>query len=156
MTPTLRAVVEKYNDDAKKREKTISKYENIYDATTIPKSSQKLVPDGQGKIKGINCPDGVVIDFYIEYEDVMAPGDKISYFSALKGVISDVIPTQLAPYAESEPDIKIDACLSAIGIYKRMCLDIIKVGCMNKVVIEKKRQLARKYLPLIEKELGKK
>ena len=80
MTPTLRAVVEKYNDDAKKREKTISKYENIYDATTIPKSSQKLVPDGQGKIKGINCPDGVVIDFYIEYEDVMAPGDKISYW----------------------------------------------------------------------------
>ena len=156
MTPTLRAVVEKYNDDAKKREKTISKYENIYDATTIPKSSQKLTPDSQGKIKGITCPDGVVIDFYIEYEDVMAPGDKISYFSALKGVISDVIPTQLAPYAESEPDIKIDACLSAIGIYKRMCLDIIKVGCMNKVVIEKKRQLARKYLPLIEKELGKK
>ena len=70
--------------------------------------------------------------------------------------MSDVIPTDLAPYSESEPDIKIDACLSAIGIYKRMCLDIIKVGCMNKVVIEKKRQLARKYLPLIEKELGKK
>lgn len=71
----------------------------------------------------------------------------------MKGVVSDVIPSDLAPYAESEPDIKIDACLSAIGIYKRMCLDIIKVGCMNKVVIEKKRQLARKYLPLIEKEL---
>lgn len=66
-----------------------------------------------------------------------------------------MVPDDLAPYAESNPDIKIDACLSAIGIYKRMCLDIIKVGCMNKIVIEKKRQLAEKYLPMIQKELGK-
>ena len=73
----------------------------------------------------------------------------------MKGVVSNVIPTDLAPYSEDNPNVKIDACLSAIGIYKRMCLDIIKVGCMNKVVIEKKRQLAQKYLPLIEKEIGK-
>ena len=80
MTPTLRKIVDGYNNDAKKREKTIEKYENIYDATTIPKSSQRLVPDGQGKVKGVKLPDGVMIDFYIEYEDVIAPGDKISYW----------------------------------------------------------------------------
>ena len=156
MTPTLRAIVENYVNEAHKREKTIEKYENLYDADTIPKSSQRLVPDSQGKVKGVTLPDGVMIDFYIEYEDVMAPGDKLSYYTALKGVVSNVIPTDLAPYSEDNPNVKIDACLSAIGIYKRMCLDIIKVGCMNKVVIEKKRQLAQKYLPLIEKELGKK
>lgn len=72
----------------------------------------------------------------------------------MKGIVSNVIPSDLAPYTQGANHVdKIDACLSAIGIYKRMCLDIIKVGGMNKIVIEKKRQLANKYLPLIEKEL---
>ena len=79
MTPTLRAIVENYVNEAHKREKTIEKYENLYDADTIPKSSQRLIPDSQGKVKGVTLPDGVMIDFYIEYEDVMAPGDKLSY-----------------------------------------------------------------------------
>lgn len=72
----------------------------------------------------------------------------------MKGIVSNVIPSDLAPYTKDDDHVdKIDACLSAIGIYKRMCLDIIKVGGMNKIVIEKKRQLANKYLPLIEQEL---
>ena len=72
----------------------------------------------------------------------------------MKGIVSNIIPSDLAPYTKDADHVdKIDACLSAIGIYKRMCLDIIKVGGMNKIVSEKKRQLANKYLPLIEKEL---
>lgn len=154
MTPTLRKVVEKYTKETKKREKTLAKYMNVYDANTITKSSDKLVPDGLGKVLGVKL-DGVMIDFYIEYEDIMAPGDKLSYYSALKGIVSDVIPDDLAPYSETNEDRKIEACLSAIGVYKRMCLDVIKVGGMNKIVVEKKRKLKEKYGERVKAELKK-
>ena len=156
MTPTLRKIVESYSATNKKREKVIEKYENLYDANTITKPAERLVPDGQGKVKGVKLPDGVMIDFYIEYEDIMAPGDKLSAYTALKGIVSNVVPSDLAPYTKADDGYieHVDAAISAIGIYKRMCLDIIKVGGMNKIVIEKKRQLANKYLPLIEKELN--
>ena len=75
--------------------------------------------------------------------------------AALKGIVSDIINDEYAPYTESNPDHKIDACLSAIGMYKRMCMDILKVGGMNKIVIEKKRQLKEKYEQRIKDELKK-
>ena len=157
MTPTLHKIVEGFSSANRKREKVIEKYENLYDANTITKPAERLEPDGQGKVKGVKLPDGVMIDFYIEYEDIMAPGDKLSAYTALKGIVSNVVPSDLAPYTKADDGYveQVDAAISAIGIYKRMCLDIIKVGGMNKIVIEKKRQLANKYLPLIEKELNK-
>lgn len=155
MTPSMQKVVNNYIKDCSKREKTISKYKNIYDANTLVKTTEQLVPDSTGKIKGVRVNDGILIDFYIEYEDIMAPGDKISYFSALKGIVSDVIEDEYAPYVMGKPDKKIDAVLSAIGMYKRMCLDYFKVGALCKVVIERKEQLAEKYLDDFKQELKK-
>ena len=43
------------------------------------KTSEQLTPDSEGKVKGVRVNDGIFIDFYIEYPDVAAPGDKISY-----------------------------------------------------------------------------
>ena len=82
MTGSLKKFVNGYISDARKREKTISKYENVYDARTLVKTSERLIPDSQGKVKGVKLPDGVMVDFYIEYDDVVAPGDKISYLSS--------------------------------------------------------------------------
>lgn len=155
MTPSLRKIVNNYVKEVHKREKTISEYESIYDANTLVKTSERLVPDSQGKVKGVKLPDGVMIDFYIEYDDVMAPGDKLSFYSAVKGVVSNIIPDDLAPYSAEHPDVKIDACLSAIGIYKRMTLDVVKLGLANKIVIERKRQLKEKYQSRIKAELDK-
>lgn len=156
MTPSLRKIVEAYDKQASSREKVLDKYMGATNANTIVKTSQKLEPDSTGKIKGVQLPDGIIIDFYIEYVDIMAPGDKLSFFSALKGIVSDIIPADLASYAESNPDRKIDACLSCIGVYKRMTLDICKVGMMCKIVVEKKRLLKEKYGAAIKEELKKK
>lgn len=145
MSPSLQKVVQAYIKDVQKREKTIAKYKSIQDATTITKTSQMLVPDAQGKVDGVKISDGVFIDFYIEYEDVMAAGDKQSFFCALKGIVSDIIPEEYAPYTDLNPDRKIQAYLSGIGIYKRMSLDIVKVGMLTKILIEKKRMLKEKY-----------
>lgn len=79
MTESMRNIVNVYNKDAQKREKVISKYKNIYDANTIVKTSEQLTPDSEGKVKGVRVNDGIFIDFYIEYEDIMAPGDKLSF-----------------------------------------------------------------------------
>lgn len=75
--------------------------------------------------------------------------------TALKGIVSDIIPAEYEPYAESDPDHKIDACLSCIGVYKRMCLDCLKVGIGNKILIEEKRHLKNKYQDRIKNELKK-
>jgi DNA-directed RNA polymerase beta subunit len=96
-----------------------------------------------------------MIDIYIEYEDIMAPGDKLSVFSALKGVVSNVIPDNLAPYTDLHPNEKIDVCVSAIGVYKRMLLDVVKLGTEAKVIVERKRQLKEKYGQRIKDELKK-
>lgn len=79
MTPSMQKVLKDYNTSASKREKTISKYMNLYDANTLVKTSEQLQPDSTGKVKGVKINDGIMIDFYIEYEDVMSPGDKLSY-----------------------------------------------------------------------------
>lgn len=154
LTPSMQKIVTAYTKDARAREKTLAKFMNVYDANTIVKASDKLIPDSTGKVKGAKV-DGVMIDFYIEYEDTMAPGDKLSFYAALKGIVSDVIPDELAPYTETNGERKIDACLSAIGVYKRMCLDVIKVGGMNKIVVEKKRMLREKYGQRVKDELKK-
>lgn len=75
--------------------------------------------------------------------------------SALKGIVSYVIPDGYEPYTDYNPDRKIDAMLSAIGMYKRMCLDFMKVGGLCKIVIEKKRQLRDQYLDKVKAELKK-
>lgn len=156
MSPSMRKIVSAYVKDAQKREKTISKYKNIYDANTIVKTSEQLIPDSTGKVKGVKISDGIFIDFYIEYQDIMAPGDKLSFFAALKGIVSDVIPSDLAAYTERNPERKIDACLSCIGVYKRMCADVIKVGMLTKIVVEKKADLKAKYGQRIKDEMKKK
>jgi hypothetical protein len=79
MTDSMKKIVNDYNKEANKREKTIGKYKNIYDANTIVKTSEQLTPDSEGKVKGVRVNDGIFIDFYIEYEDIMAPGDKLSF-----------------------------------------------------------------------------
>lgn len=79
MTPSMQKILKEYNTSASKREKTITKYMNLYDANTLVKTSEQLQPDSTGKVKGVKINDGIMIDFYIEYEDVMSPGDKLSY-----------------------------------------------------------------------------
>ena len=62
----MKKIVNDYNKEANKREKTIGKYKNIYDANTIVKTSEQLTPDSEGKVKGVRVNDGIFIDFYIE------------------------------------------------------------------------------------------
>lgn len=75
---------------------------------------------------------------------------------ALKGVVSFTIPEGQEAYTEDNPDDKIDVYLSSMSIYKRMSLDVVKVGGITKILVEKKRKLRQKYGEAVKAELRKK
>ena len=73
----MQKIIKSYVNDTNKREKTIAKYVDLNSANTLVKTSEQLKPDSTGKVKGARLNDGIMIDFYIEYDDVMSVGDKL-------------------------------------------------------------------------------
>lgn len=154
MSPSLRKVVQQYSNDAAKREKVLGKYRDVRDANTIVKNSEMSIPDSRGKVGGVKIGDGVIIDFYIEYEDVAGNGDKGS-IGALKFTTCNVIPTELAGYTESDPDRKIDVYVASFGAFKRMVADVEKIGILTKVLVEEKRRMKEQYGARVKEMLKK-
>ena len=66
--------------------------------------------------------------------------DKITYFTALKSIISEKIPQPLAPYSDSRPDEPINAVLSTISVNARMTGSIFLNLFGNKVLVELKNK----------------
>jgi len=155
MSPSLRKVVDSYAKDASKREKVVGKYRDIRDANTIMKSSEMAIPDSRGKVAGTKINEGVIIDFYIEYEDVAGNGDKGS-ITALKFTVCNVVPSELAGYTEFNPDRKIEVYVASFGAFKRMVADVEKIGILTKVLVESKRMLKDEYSQKIKDALKKK
>ena len=65
---------------------------------------------------------------------------KISFYTALKTVISDVIPSDKHPYSDNK-DEEIEAILSPLSIVSRMVPDVYQMMLGNKVLIELKRKI---------------
>ena len=156
MSPSLQKLIKSYNAEVSKRHKTIEKYIDPRDAQTIVPPCEKVVPDSTGRVKGKKMPKDIMIEFYIEYRDKMSGGDKMSNMYALKGVCCDIIPKGLEGFTEFNPERKIDAYLSAFGLFKRMVFSLEKTGALTKILIEKKRLMKNKYLDRINEELKKK
>ena len=94
------------------------------------------------KIKGVEV-DGIMIEIYIEYEDDLSIGDKITFYTALKSIISDVIPKGEEPFSESREDEKIEAVISPLSIVSRMTTDVYNALYLSKVIIELKEAVRR-------------
>ena len=155
MSPSLRKVVQAYSKDAAKREKVLGKYRDVRDSNTIVKNSEMSVPDSRGKVGGVKVGDGIIIDFYIEYEDVAGNGDKGS-IGALKFTTCNVIPTELAGYTENNEERKIDVYVASFGAFKRMVADVEKIGILTKVLVEEKRRMKEQYGQKVKEMLKKK
>ena len=91
-----------------------------------------------GKLK--NAEDGVLIEFYLRYEDKMSVGDKLIYYSALKGVIKDIFPEGKEPSSSFRPDEKIHSLLAVGSVNGRMVTSILLNGGINKYLIELSRK----------------
>lgn len=135
MSESMQKIVKEY-------EKGIKATKAMYKKYGIP-GSNRLDPDyvmpETGKLK--NCHDGIVIEFYIKYNDKMSVGDKLVCQSANKGVVKDIFPEGLEPFTESDPDNKIDALFACRSFNARMVTSVFKSGAINKVLIELDKQV---------------
>lgn len=134
LSPSLKNIVNKYESSVNKIKKVADK--SINDMTSFG-PTETLEPNGKLK----NVKDAVMIEFYLKYQDDMSIGDKLVYYSALKGVVKDIFPEGKEPKSEYRPDERIDSFLAAGSINGRMVGSIITIGCINKLMIELDRHV---------------
>ena len=133
LSPSLQKIVKQYEAPIKQLQKKL-KEENIEEY--LP-ATYKLEPTGKLK----RAQEAILIEFYLEYKDTVAIGDKIVYFAANKATIKNIIPEKDTPYTDFRPNEKIDAFVSQISIDKRLVNSIPINGAINKLLIEMDRNV---------------
>lgn len=81
LSPSLKSLVSKYYEKINKKKKLLDKYDNtksvVKAGMLFTESAGKTEAGADGKIKGHEV-DGILIEFYIRYHDVVGVGDKIT------------------------------------------------------------------------------
>jgi len=141
-SPSVQKILKDYIASETQRGKIIDKNIDAENTTSI--SVHPINKQSGKRIKGIEV-DGLCIEIYIEYVDELGIGDKISYYTALKSVISDVIKEGEEPYSDYEPEENIDAIVSSLSIVSRMCVDVYNALYLNKALIYLKKEIRDIY-----------
>ena len=81
----------------------------------------------------------------MQYEDLLAAGDKCSALNANKMVLMNIYPDDEAPYSETRKNEHIDVCSRARSMDGRMITSIMKTGALNKLLIELQRKCCEIY-----------
>ena len=134
MSKSLASFVNKYNGPVDKMKSKLGKLG--IDGSQYGTSG--VLPP-VGKLK--HCEGKVLVEFYIKYYDKMSVGDKLVYFSALKGVVKEIFPEGKEPYSEYRPDEKVHSFLPIGSINARMVTSVLTHGSINKVLIELDRHV---------------
>lgn len=150
LSPSLRKVVNKHYNRIKDRRKLLEKYDKSNNPLVkcnmlFNENTETVKTTNDGKFKGVALNDGVLIEFYIKIHDELGAGDKIVFFSALKTIITDVIPEGQEAYTAFRPDEKIGAVLSCNSIIARGIVSCQYMMMGNKLLIELSRQLKDIY-----------
>ena len=113
-------------------EKNINTYGTKLDKLIRTSSSKKVPP--RSKVGGFKIgEDEVVIEFFVESTDYVSIGDKVSVFSALKGITSVVIPDKSMPVGLISGK-RADLMMRAVSLGARKIHSIHIVGALNKVL----------------------
>ena len=131
LSPSLQKIVNARESDIKRHKKIADKAINEVQFDSTEKLPQK------GKLK--DC-DGVRFEFFMEYHDKLSVGDKLSS-NANKTVLMDVYKDEDAPYTDFRPNESIDLINSCSALDGRMITSIIKLGALNKCMIELSRSV---------------
>lgn len=134
MSKSLASFVKKYNGPIDKMKDKLSKLG--IDGTQYGTSG---VLPAVGKLK--HAEGKVLVEFYIKYYDKMSVGDKLVYFSALKGVVKEIFPEGKEPYSEYRPEEKIHSFLPVGSVNGRMVSSVLILGGINKIMIELDRHV---------------
>jgi hypothetical protein len=148
LSPSLRNIVSSYYNKVGKKKKVLNKYDksdSIVKCGLLLNEPTEPIQTPDGKVKGNQVGEGVLIEIYITYVDELAIGDKIANFTALKGVVGEVIPPGQEAYTLFRPDEEISTCIAPAAIIARMTPSIILTLLGNKVIVELKRKLQDIY-----------
>lgn len=130
LSPSLKKMVNSYEKEIKTKTDFLKKQGVEIPLDTPP--TYTLPPTG--KLKGTR--EGVMVEFFLLYHDKLSTGDKITYFSALKGVVKDIFPKGMEPYGEFRKEEKIHSFLSMSSINGRMVTSPINIAVVNKLMVE--------------------
>jgi hypothetical protein len=142
MSPSLAEIFRNHFEENKRKRKILDKYDKsdsvyklgtLYDLPTEPLSGNT--------IKGIRSD--IVIEIYIEHDDISSVGDKLVVYGAAKQVTCEKVPVGQEPYAASDPSEEISLFVAPDSILKRMIPSLPKTAVANRCLIEAKRQMEK-------------
>ena len=111
------------------------------------KAVRKPIPErvlpAIGKLK--NSEDKILIEFYMTYHDTLSLGDKIVFFSALKGTIKRIYPNGKEPRSEFRKNETLKSLLPLSGVNARMVGSVPILTALNKVIVELDRAVKDIY-----------
>jgi hypothetical protein len=135
LEPSLKEYLQTYINKHQRRSNLLK---DIKDDELIEQASTgRIMKD---KILG-NEMQGVLVVFYIMHQEDASIGNKLTFFSACKGIVSEVIPDDKAPYTDYRPDDTIEAMISPMSLISRNVPDLMLTGLANRVIVELKKQV---------------
>lgn len=143
MSPSVKKLVNNYIKFKKER----LKYEE--DETGVKNRQREMelkksVPV-YGKLNGVDIDEhnGIIIEIYITHILPYGPGDKLSFYPAIKSVTPQVVPESLCPYSETG---KLDAVLGLISMSARQVNSPYFLGTLGKVLLDMSKRISAEYL----------
>lgn len=148
LSPSLQKVVSEYWKGVADKKKLLKQY-----SISDPSLTGNLFMDADGpikpvngKIKGFDVEEGVLIFIYITYHNPFSIGDKLTNFGPLKGVCTEIMEPGKEFYSEYRPKEEISSIFPPGGMLGRMVPSVLPTMFCNKLLIELKRQLGEIYL----------
>ena len=148
LSPSLQKVVGEYWKKIRDKKNILKKYDitKADDTGNIFMDTDEPIVPINGKVKGFNIEDGVLILIYIAYQNKFGVGDKLINYSALKGVCTEIWKEGKEPYSDYRPAEEISSFFPSAGVMARMVPSALIAMFCNKLLIELKRRLADIYL----------
>lgn len=131
LSDSLQKLIKDYKTSVEKRKRLLEE-KGIHQAALNLKITNQLNTD---KVNGAEF-NGVLIIFYTTHREKLGAGDKITYSTALKGVISTICPDEKAPFSEYRENEEICGLTASSGIPSRLTMDVFPQIYGNKLLIE--------------------
>ena len=140
---SLQKIIKDYKKEVNSKKIFIEKHMGKDNHGEIILRAQEMIddPSGAGRVKNEPIGEGMLIEFYIRYKDILGVGDKVASYSAVKSIVGEVVPDHLAPYSDYRKDEPIDCMVGPTSLASRMVNSIYLTMWANKVLIELKRKI---------------
>lgn len=145
LSPSLQKLAKSVYNERKKKEDYLIGEDVYYTQSILQQMPKGKVNAPDGKIKGEMVDDGVLIQVFVKYMDIMGTADKLAHFTALKATVGKVIPKGFEPYTLGEPDEEISTAIGPAAIPARKTPSITITMGGNKMLVGLKKQVRDIY-----------